>query len=81
MAKTKKKKRVQVSELGVEPGSVAASVVNGGDQTLSFVSVGGESQGEEETGRGRETGGIRFDPLEKQVPINPTCLLCESSVT
>ena len=27
------------------------------------------------------TGGIRFDPLEKQVPINPTCLLCESSVT
>ena len=63
-----------MGEPGVEPGSVAASVVNGGDQTLSFVCVGGESQGEEEMGR-VETGGIWFDPVEKYVPTNPTCLL------
>ena len=51
----KKIKKVQVGEPGVEPGSVAASAVNGGDQTLSFCVWGG-AQGEEETGRGRDWG-------------------------
>lgn len=40
----KKIKKVQVGEPGVEPGSVTASAVNGGDQTL-FVWVEGGTGG------------------------------------